>query len=110
MPPKHPLSLSAVAKQTSGQGSSNLCYLSRYSLGKLMGPNTHLLVHMVHIDLAFFSTDMIKRSSHQQKIRGSIHVNIHRAQLRAKVGPHLQPRRNSGLLRMGTPPFHPHQS
>ena len=86
---EHPPSLPSVAKQMSGQGSSNLCCLSRHSLGKLMGPNTHLHVHVVHIDYDFFYKDLIKWSGHQQKIRGSIHVNIHSAQLRAKVGPQL---------------------
>lgn len=86
---EHPPSLPSVAEQMSGQGSSNLCCLRRHSLDKLMGPNTHLHVHVVHIDSAFFSTDVIKWSGHQQKICGSIHVNIHRAQLRAKVRPHL---------------------
>ena len=57
--------------------------------------DSHLLVQMVHVDSAFLSVNVVERSSHEQEVRGPIHVNVHRAQLRAKIGSHLQPRRSS---------------
>lgn len=56
---------------------------------------SHLLIQTVHVDSAFLSVNVVKRSSHEQEVCGSIHVNVHRAQLRAKIGPQLQPRKNS---------------
>lgn len=57
--------------------------------------DAYLLIQTVRIDSAFLSMNVVKWSSHQQEVRGPIHVNVHRAQLRAKIGSHLQPRRNS---------------
>lgn len=56
---------------------------------------SHLLIQTVHVDSAFLPMNMVKWSSHQQEVRGPVHVDVHRAQLRAKIGPYLKPRRNS---------------
>lgn len=65
---------------------------------------SHLLIQAVHVDSAFLSANMVKRSRHQQEVRGSIHVDVHRTQLRAKIGPHLRPRESSLTGRWKAPP------